>query len=298
MANGWFRPYHESDGIAIYHVDLAPDAVHEARAVSWLDDAERLRFAQFRFSRPRWEFALCRAALRAILCNLLGCTNGELAFGTLAYGKPFALVRSSVHPVSFNVSHSGSHGLVAVSQGGRLGVDVEDRTYRRDIEGVAEAVFGPNEQADLAMAEGYPKVCLFLRLWTQKEALIKAYGTGFSIDVSRFEICASMRHGARQGGFQFPQVPDVGWRLENVGCADFAAAVASECTVGQLPTIPSDLWKSTAPSRCDAPVVPVSAFQGTNSLREYITALTRNTGPSQALKAAGAFGSSRGVDSF
>ncbi len=227
-AGSWFRLFYESGDIIVTHVDLAPHAQREARALAWLDDTEKDRWRRFRFDRPRREFALCRAALRAVLCHRLGCTNTELAFGAAAYGKPFAVVGGTALPFNFNVSHSGRHGLVAFARGRRLGVDVEDRSRSPDIGAVAGAVFGPNEQAELRAAGVSQKARLFLRLWTQKEALIKACGTGFSMDVSEFELPETMRRGMRKGVFRLPRVPNFVWCLENIGCADFAAAIAYE----------------------------------------------------------------------
>ena len=228
VLHSWFRAFREIDDILIVHVDLTPHEDREAHAISWLDEKEQDRQRRYRYDRPRREFALCRAALRSILCSRLGCGNERLAFGASEHGKPFALVNGTEAPVSFNVSHSGKHGLIALAPQGRLGVDVEERVTRIDLDGMSEIVFGPGEQADFASVGGREKFDLFFTLWTLKEALIKALGTGFSLDPSRFEIPSPMRHGARKDIFRFPHMPNVGWRLEYLGNADFAAAIAHE----------------------------------------------------------------------
>lgn len=228
VVDSWFHTFREIDDILVIHVDLTPDEDREAHAISWLDEGERARRRRYRYDRPRREFTLCRAALRAILCCRLGCGNERLAFGASEHGKPFALVDRRAAPVSFNVSHSGKHGLIALAPRGRLGVDVEERVDRLDLDGISEFVFGPDEQADFAATHGREKFHLFFTLWTLKEALIKALGTGFSLDPARFEAPQSMRRGAKKGMFRFPWMPDADWRLENLGNADFAAAIAYE----------------------------------------------------------------------
>jgi hypothetical protein len=60
------------------------------------------------------------------------------------------------------------------------------------------------------------------------EAQIKALGTGFYLGPSRSEIPSAVRHGGRAEVFRFPQRPATAWRLEILGNADFAAAVAWE----------------------------------------------------------------------
>lgn len=161
---------------------------------AWLDEGEQARWRRYRHDGPRRRFALCRAALRAILRVRLGCRNEELAFSPASHGKPFAAVRGKPANINFNVSHSGEHGLIAVAAEGRLGVDVEERTDRRDLDGLIATVLGPHEQAMLRSASGSRKRHLFFEFWAVKEALIKAVGLGLSLDMSRFGLPPAARH--------------------------------------------------------------------------------------------------------
>lgn len=224
----WWEPFTQIDSARIIHVDLAPHEAREAVGLAWLDPAERSRSDRFQHAPARRRFVLCRAALRSLLCAHLGCENAELSFGAADGGKPFALVDGRPVDVGFNVSHSGPHGLIALAPSGRVGVDVEERVPRRDLNRLIAAVFGPDEQADLAALTGGDRVHLFFRLWTLKEAVAKALGTGLSFDVSRFEIPAPIRSGAMGGLFRVPQVRDVQWQLTDIGDEQFAAAVAQE----------------------------------------------------------------------
>ena len=210
------------------HVDLTPCASRETAAWGWLDQEERARWKRFLYAPPRRRYALCRAALRALLCDALDAVNEQLSFTIAEYGKPRARVNGGPAAVSFNVSHSGNHALVALAARGRVGVDVEERSARCDIDGLSETVCGPGERADLAAARGDDRLHLFYTLWTLKEALVKATGRGLSCDVSRFEIPAAMRRGKPTGTLHLRQVPDVEWRLHNLGNAAYAAAVAHE----------------------------------------------------------------------
>ena len=228
MNGCWWRPFHEQGQVAIVHVDLAPHADCTPDVLSWLDQNERERWQGYRRAALRREFARCRAALRAVLCQHLGCSNGALAFAASKHGKPFAVVDGTPAGISFNVSHSGSHGLIAVTPHGRIGVDVEERRCRPDPDGAIRSAFAPAERAELAAAQGPRKVDLFFALWTMKEALLKARGVGLALDTSEFEIPFAMRRGSRSGVFRFADDPTVKWRLENLGNTDFAAAVAHE----------------------------------------------------------------------
>ena len=224
----WWSPIGLIGEANVFHIDLTPDSAREDEALKWLDERESSRRSAFINPGPRRRFVLSRAALRAILCRELGCRREELEFGTSYYEKPFAIVRGKPHPISFNVSHSGKNGIIAFSPEGRLGVDVEDLAPQSNMGLLAEAAFTTSEQAALGSIDGTEKLRLFFRIWTIKEALIKAVGMGLSLDMSTFDIPAAMRHGAANSVFSLPQAPSVYWRLQSISNRDYCAALAHE----------------------------------------------------------------------
>ena len=224
----WWRPIGLTDGIDVIHVDLSPNQAREDEALGFLDGWERTRRERFTSPGPRRRFTLCRAALRSVLCRELGCGNDELEFGASYYEKPFAIVRGKPHPIGFNVSHSGSHGLIGIAPGGRVGVDVEEFDPRRKLGPLIESAFTPAELTDLESVEGTERHRLFFRMWTIKEALIKGVGMGLALDMTTFEVPVAMRRGASSAAFSFPQAPSVYWRLESIDNRDYCAAIAHE----------------------------------------------------------------------
>ena len=225
-AGCWWSLWREAEGVVVLHVELTPDASREARALALLDHEEKKRWHRFLAGGARCRFALCRAALRINLCERLGCSNRQLSFGHLEHGKPFAKVDGERASAGFNVSHSGSHGLIAFADNDWLGVDVEERVPRRDLDGIGSLVYGPAERQLLADASGSQKMQLFFRLWSMKEALIKAIGAGFSLNPAGFEVPMPMVRGGRSAVFRFPHAPTEAWRLLDLGETRFAAALA------------------------------------------------------------------------
>ena len=224
----WWRSFRSSGPVEVFRVDLTPHSGREAAAWSLLDAAERRRCRRFLYPAPRRQFVLSRAALRAVLCVGLGCDNGELAFEFSRYGKPIPLVGGDRVTMHCNISHSGSHGLVALSHRGRVGVDVEERRPRKNLEELVETVFGPEEQALLTRLQGRRWLDTFLLFWTGKEALAKAWGMGLRTDFSTFQVPPEMLRGERTGLFRCPRITNATWRLEDIGCDELAAAVAYE----------------------------------------------------------------------
>ncbi len=233
LAGPWWKPLPATAGVAIFHVDLSPDPAHEREAYGWLDREEQSAWQRFT-PAPRRRFALSRAALRAVLCDYLTCSNENLSFAASDHGKPFAVVSGKPSGVAFNVSHSVTHGLIALAPSGGLGIDVEERVPKPSLDALIEAVMGAQEQVDLAALNGDAKLALFYRFWTFKEALIKALGTGFSTDPSGFELPADIRRGATSGTFRFPHLHDIAWHVEDIGTDEYAAALACELPPARL----------------------------------------------------------------
>ncbi len=224
----WWSRWRQAGPADILVVDLRPNPAWDEPARAWLDPGERARADRFVLKRSYRQYTRCRSALRANLCELLGSANRDLHFGYGEHGKPHAVVKGRRDDIAFNVSHSGMHGLIAFAPAGRLGVDLEDRRPRENLDGIGARVYGARELAILRQAEGNAKVEIFYRLWTMKEALIKALGAGFSLNPARFEVPLPMVHGASRCEFRFPHPAEVRWRLENLEESRFAAAVAFE----------------------------------------------------------------------
>ncbi len=222
----WWSPWRQAENLLILHVDLRPSPAREERALALLDESEAKRWKKFGSKAARRRYALCRAALRVNLCDRLGCSNRELSFGYLRHGKPFAKVNGAPSGGSFNLSHSGQHGLIGFSCLDSIGVDLEVRTPRRDFDSIGSRIYGPLERRALSTAKDEEKADIFYRLWSLKEALIKALGTGFSLSPSGFEVPQAMIDGERSRLFRFPHLPSELFWLQDLGEPRFAAASA------------------------------------------------------------------------
>ena len=222
----WWRAYRSMNGIEVFAVDLSPDAALEGYALGLLSQPERTRYRRFLVEDARRQFLLARGALRLLLSQRLNRVPATISLASQAYGKPYAIVDGVPAPVSFNISHSGNDGLIALTGSGSVGIDLEHRRPQVDLDGVAARVFGAGEQAVLSGLTGRNKLDLFYRLWTSKEALIKARGTGFSYDPARFEVLDTILAGGSSARFGFPDDDTQQWLLEDLGSDTYAAALA------------------------------------------------------------------------
>jgi 4'-phosphopantetheinyl transferase len=167
------------------------DGLDEAAVEPWavvLDETERDKASRFVFPRNRVEYAAAHVLVRRALAVATGHPPAAFRFEAGAHGKPTAYVGGASAGVHFNLSHT--KGLVAVAAAPfEHGLDVEpiSRVVRSDI---AEHYFCPREIAWLNSLP-YPRQGEgFLRLWTLKEAFIKATGLGLSqgLDTFSFDV--------------------------------------------------------------------------------------------------------------
>ena len=236
--NRWWRPLGDFGDAAVWYVDLAPCDCRAAAAWRWLDSEECSRSQRFIHPQPERQFVYTRSALRALLCGWLRISNQRLSFEASSHGKPFALVDGIPAEVGFNVSHSGTHGLIAITERGRLGVDVEEGSVPYNVERLGESVFAPEERADIAKACGQQKIDLFLTIWTAKEALLKALGTGLSDDPSGLETPRELRQGKTSVIFRLPKTPGTAWRLDTFVYSGYTGALAQELFPGVVHCAP------------------------------------------------------------
>jgi 4'-phosphopantetheinyl transferase len=150
-----------------------------------LSPDEQKRAARFVHKADAERYRLAHIALRTLLGASLQIPAEMLRFHTLTHGKP-ALSGASLE---FNLSHSRNWLAIAVS-GKTVGIDVEDgeRLSQDDLLPLARQVFTPNEYAKLISLPLEQRKRAFLRAWTQKEAYLKALGTGLSLQPDTFEV--------------------------------------------------------------------------------------------------------------
>lgn len=143
---------------------------------SILSDDERSRAAGFRFPEDSARWISYRCSLRRILGNLLGTAPQDVPINLSETGKP--LLGAPFEQIHFSLSHVDSLALIAVSHGGPVGIDVESKPRAVELLGCENTFCHPDEVAALP-ATADARSAKLLELWTMKEAVLKALGTGF-----------------------------------------------------------------------------------------------------------------------
>jgi 4'-phosphopantetheinyl transferase len=159
------------------------DLAHLAQLLS---PDEQARAHRFRFAVDRQRFIIGRGLLRTILSCYLPVAADRLTFTYGPHGKP-SLNNAGLQPLSFNMSHSNQIALYAITRDRQVGIDVECVRSLHDMEQLAQRFFLPNEAAWLTQGDASQRQELFFRLWTCKEAYLKATGEGLT-GLKRIEI--------------------------------------------------------------------------------------------------------------
>ncbi|MEO5714286.1 MAG: 4'-phosphopantetheinyl transferase superfamily protein [Luteolibacter sp.] len=151
---------------------LSPDFVDAC-----LTDEEKSRAARFHFPNDATHWAACRAALRAILGREIGLAPREVPLVFSEFGKP--LLASPFNSLHFNLSHCPDLAIVALSLDGPVGIDLESLARATDLLECENSFCHPEEIRTLD-ADKEVRATQLLRIWTAKEAVLKALGTGLS----------------------------------------------------------------------------------------------------------------------
>ena len=163
-----------------------------------------------------------RAHAHGLLAECLRAAEAEYVFEQTPLvlgerGKPSLAGRPDIH---YNLSHA--NGVCAcLADVSECGIDCECvREYRPRV---AQKVFSAEEQAALAAADESARDMYFFRLWTLKEAYVKALGVGigFPMDTVSFSFEGD-RIISSAAGYSFAQFIING------------SAVVSVCTEAQI----------------------------------------------------------------
>jgi 4'-phosphopantetheinyl transferase len=142
---------------------------------------ERERASRLLDERAAAHWSASRAVLRDLLGRAAGQDPAMLRFALGPHGKPEleCFLHSELH---FNLSHSGSLALYALSREREVGVDVEivdrGRSTARDEVAIAQRMLGAEAAARLAAMDPRQRHREFLAAWVAHEAIVKCSGGG------------------------------------------------------------------------------------------------------------------------
>lgn len=179
------------------------------------DGEERQRLERFRFPRDRALYATAHGLLRRALARQLDLAPRAVRFVRGRHGKPEldlrGVERGKEPPLRFSLTHTDGLAACAIARGRDVGVDAErvDRAIGLEI---AHRYFSASETTWLGGLPPERAREAFLELWTLKESLLKAIGTGLSVSLANVTLALEGEKAAVEFGPDLAETP-ADWEL-------------------------------------------------------------------------------------
>lgn len=205
-----------------------------------VEEKQRAESFRFRYDAARW--VSYRAALRRILGAALRVTPQEVPLLLTEFGKP--VIAPPFAFLHFSLSHCDDMALVAWCVDGPVGVDVEPISRATSLLGCESTFCHSEEMAALPAGQSVRGLQL-LELWTAKEALLKALGTGFSHPPERVRIRCEESNLSATSDAPLPGLDGQALhRLRHPALAAHCAALSAPASIHRIEIIPPQGWTS------------------------------------------------------
>ena len=220
------QPSLPHDEVHVWAVALNPPPEKISTLAATLSREEHDRAQKFRFDQHRHRFIAGRGALRALLAGYLQVEPARLEFVYSYRGKP-RLAGVGEGGIHFNLAHSDDLALIAVTQLGAIGVDVERVRPMPDAERIAERFFSAGELNSFRTVPAALRDPAFFSLWTRKESWLKATGDGIGESLSKIEVAFLSDEAPRVLAIAGDAAAGAAWKLCALNPAEgFVGALA------------------------------------------------------------------------
>ena len=226
--------------VHLWRVDLDDPGVSTEDPFWWnaLDDSDRRRIDAIRHPATRLGSLVGRGLTRRILAAVLPSRRkpSELTIQAGRFGKPACLDGPPF--LEFNLSHSGSLVLLALASQGPLGLDVEPLRPYTHRDGLIQRIADSDEAATFQRTPDPQRDLLITRLWTRKEACVKATGEGMLVSGSLDRLGMPLDeppHPPRPLRWKGCPIPLECWSLRSLTPrSGYLAALAAPWTIERL----------------------------------------------------------------
>jgi 4'-phosphopantetheinyl transferase len=174
----------QRDQVHVWTIERDRDA-DIARLSRWLSPEEQRRASRLKVTQRREAFIYNRALLRSILASYSDLAPDEVPLSTTAEGKP---IWDDPCGLSFNLAHSGDLAILAVAAKRPVGIDLEAVDQRAHYETLAKQGLSPRELQIFVQLPESERTAAILRIWTRKEAFLKAVGVGLARPLDEIEV--------------------------------------------------------------------------------------------------------------
>jgi len=161
-----------------------------SRCRGWIQPEEWTELSNTRSPSALQDRILARGLLRVALGRDLGWEPGSVAFRKDPQGK-LHLQAKPTTGLEFSLTHTGGAAACVTFRGGKCGIDLERVDRALPPESTQNRFLTPGERAFLDSLPQGERPTAFLRLWTLKEAYMKAAGVGLGVSPGKIGVTPS-----------------------------------------------------------------------------------------------------------
>ncbi len=187
------RVYLPGNDVHVWSITISSSKYLMADCDTILNVAEQDRANKYHQPKDRERFIVSRVALRMLLGKYLGKAPAAVLFAKGQNHKPY-LVNGELQ---YNVSHSADMVVIAIAKK-VVGVDIEFTASDLEIADIISDCFNEEEQGYINCST--QKRLTFYKLWTRKEAILKAIAKGIDADIMHIP-CLDRVHEVAQEYF-------------------------------------------------------------------------------------------------
>ena len=176
-----------SNQIHLWLIDVFNVSNNEHQFDFLLNEDELMKKSKYHFERDRIVYSTSRGILRILLHSYLNVDNDKIVFTYNEFGKPY-LNDNQLEGLFFNTTHSKKFAMLAFNKNDEIGVDIEHINQNMIKDDISKNYFSPYEISEYSKVEKSRQADAFFKIWTRKEAYIKARGEGLSIPLDSFDI--------------------------------------------------------------------------------------------------------------
>jgi len=182
------QPFLSKADVHVWAANLEAPPSGRSAFLETLSCDELDRAKRFHFEHDRDHFITGRGMLRSIIGTYLKIAPALLQFGYGPYGKPVLSNLPADRTLHFNLAHSDGLLLVALSETGPVGIDVEKVRPIDGVDGLVDRFSSDRTKIDWQTLPCDQRSKAFFNLWTRKEACLKATGLGLSGPIDEVEV--------------------------------------------------------------------------------------------------------------
>ncbi|MBD2705059.1 4'-phosphopantetheinyl transferase superfamily protein [Spirosoma sp. BT702] len=150
-----------------------------------LDTLERVRYQRYLNPQKQLEFLTGRTFLKNVLAKYLDVLPQSISLSLTANGKPYLAKSAGINVPFFNLSHAAGHYLIGLSRY-PIGVDIEPYRW---VELMRFRHFlSQGEYQQLTELPEIEQSKMFFKLFTAKEAFLKATDKAYPLDAIQFQL--------------------------------------------------------------------------------------------------------------